>query len=367
MNSPVGEITSPAPVFSWQPNPGVPFYTIAVSDEPFVIEKENGEQKVKGVNAVWMATTPEVSLQYGQPDPSGSFTSSAPPLLPDKTYNWIVLNNYGNTLSTTSDVTSTPKDFWLAQEAEISAPQNMYPETGSVLNYEDNSVITFQWSQVTEAASYHIYLSEYREVVGGSKGFYPVWDAITSDPLIDLEARYLLINAKYTWKVIVEDAEGHIAASDTTSFVYDIPIATVDIKTRIMSGDTEQVLPYATVKIIPIDGSVDITPILIDDSGHYEKVIAIGTYIIAIEKKGYETRVDTLVLTEDPLPDPDNDGGDIEHKVLLSPSPAQFYGTVVDSSAGDIPVEGATVELTSADQTISTSTLSDVNGNFSIG
>jgi len=365
MNSPVGEITSPAPIFSWQANPGVPLYLIAVSDQPFVIEKSDGEQKVKGVNAIWMAITPDVSIQYGQPDPSGNFTSPAPPLLAGKTYNWIVLNNYGNTLSTTSDVTSTPKDFWLAQQVELSAPQNMYPEAGDTLNYEDNRIITFQWSQVPEAVSYHIYLSEYREVVGGSEGFYPVWDAITSDPLIDLGARYLLIDAKYTWKVIAEDADGNIAASDTTSFWYQIPISTLDIWTT--DGATEQVLPYTTVKLSPIDGSVDITPILMDDSGHFEKIIPTGTYTITTEKTGYQTQVDTVVLTMDPYPDPNDDRGDIRYEARLFPSPAQFYGTVVDSTAGDIPVEEATVELTSADQTVSTSTLSDANGNFSIG
>lgn len=365
MNSPVGEITSPAPVFFWQSNPGVPFYLIVVSDEPFVIETVEGEQQVKGLNAIWIAITPEVSIQYGQPDPSGSFISPAPPLLAGKTYNWIVLNNYGNTLSTTSEVTATPKDFWLTQEVEIPAPQNMYPEPGSVLNYEDNPIITFQWSEVPEAVSYHIYLSEYREIVGGSEGFYPVWDAITTDALIDLEARYFLINAKYTWKVIAEDAEGHIAVSDTTSFWHRIAISTLDIWT--IDGATGQPLPYATVKLCPIDGSVDITPILMNAGGHFEKIIATGSYIITTEKKGYETRVDTLLLTEDPYPDPDNDQGDIEYKARLFPSSAQFYGTVVDNSAGNIPVEQATVELTSADETVSTSTLSDANGNFSIG
>lgn len=363
MVAPVGEVTSPAPVFSWQPNPGVPYYHIIVSDQPFEIEKTDGEQRVKGANVIWMAITPESSLGYGEPDPSGSFIGTAPPLVVGNTYNWIVLNNYGNTLATSSEVTSTPKDFWLVRPVELSAPQNIYPARGDSLNYEDDEIITFQWSEVPEAVSYHLFLSEYREVVGGSEGLYPVWDAVTSNTLVDLEARYFLINAKYVWKVTAEDGEGNAATSDTTSFFYDIPVATLDIRTR--DSHTGQELPYTSVKISPIDGSVDITPILIDETGHFEKIIPVGTYTITGEKEGYETEVDTVVAVEDPYPESEDERGDVEHIIWLSPSPSRFYGTVVDSSAGNIPVDGATVGLRSSDGATK-SAITDANGNFSI-
>ena len=99
MVAPTGEINTTTPMFSWDPTPGVPYYHVILSDNPFVLaEDENGNMTVSGAQAIWQIITPETSVQYGDLDPSGSFENNAPPLVSGLTYNWLVMNNYGNSL-----------------------------------------------------------------------------------------------------------------------------------------------------------------------------------------------------------------------------------------------------------------------------
>ena len=92
----VARLNEQSPLFRWDAVPGVPYYHIIVSDKPITIDTTKDPVSVQGISIVWEAITPENSIKYGEPDPSGTIPADAPPLSPSITYNWIVLNNYGN-------------------------------------------------------------------------------------------------------------------------------------------------------------------------------------------------------------------------------------------------------------------------------
>ena len=113
----------------------------------------------RGANIIWQAITPNTSIPYGIPDPSGFFAEmQPPPLVPGVRYNWIVLNNYGNNPALTSSVTSGPAGFSVDVPLPFDPPTNLVPEPGASVA---GQTITFSWTPVQEATLYHIYISKY--------------------------------------------------------------------------------------------------------------------------------------------------------------------------------------------------------------
>ncbi|MBN1327799.1 MAG: hypothetical protein JW996_07600, partial [Candidatus Cloacimonetes bacterium] len=179
MNEPMNGsmIYDQTPVFSWEENPGVPYYFIVLSDHPFTIEEdENGDPTVTGLQPVWQIITPNNTALYGCPDPSGYFNNVFQPLINGVEYNWIVANNYGNDPLLTSKVVAAPFAFQFEAPYTIPSPQLIYPENNSDVI---DGTINFVWSEVEQAMNYHIYLYEVREE-NGSIGNYLVWDQITT-------------------------------------------------------------------------------------------------------------------------------------------------------------------------------------------
>ena len=123
------------PVFRWRSVPGVPYYHLLLSDQPFRIqEDESGELCVTGANIIWQAITAGTSLPYGTPDPSGTLPlSQIPPLVSGLRYNWLVLNNYGNHPALSSAVTAGPSGFEVGVEPPFPAPQLIEPAQGAML------------------------------------------------------------------------------------------------------------------------------------------------------------------------------------------------------------------------------------------
>src|SRR6056297_2371357 len=133
MVQPTGAISDPVPTFSWEPNTGVPYYHIVVSDNPFVIEEDDqGNLQVTGAQAIWQAITPNTSIEYGAPDPSGYSTLSPPPVVSGIEYNWIVVNNYGNSIAYSSDVVTQPQEFNFITETPMEAPILISPVNSNV-------------------------------------------------------------------------------------------------------------------------------------------------------------------------------------------------------------------------------------------
>lgn len=107
---PTGDITQLTPTFSWEANPGVPYYHVILSDEPLKIDTAGG-MNISGLSIIWQAITTQTQMVYGAPDPSGTITASPPPLSPGQSYSWVVLNNYGNHPAYTSTKYGLPKTF----------------------------------------------------------------------------------------------------------------------------------------------------------------------------------------------------------------------------------------------------------------
>ena len=358
MNQPLsGEVIDiTTPTFSWNPNPGVPYYLLVLSDNPFTIgEDDQGNITVTGINPIWALITPDNSVVYGTQDPSGNFFYTAPPLVPSLEYNWIVLNNYGNDPLLTSDVTSTPFGFTFETPSPIEAPELISPANttpGDTTLFYGDDYITFEWTVVEEAMTYQIFLSEIR-IEQGSEVQYPVWDQVTTNTLLDFNASAILTAARYAWKVIATDEDGISACSEVFEFTYDIDIFTLDLTIK---NPDDVGIGFAHVEIDPIEGSGDNIPLTVDPSGHEEKILPLGNYIVTASKDGYETQDDTVAVA---IPDTT-----ILLTIILPYSECFFYGSVVDS-IGNL-VENSTINAESSEGEVRSTTSNTGNYNIAV-
>ena len=359
MNAPASgaAIDDPTPIFSWDPNPGVPYYLLVLSDNPFTLEyDEEDNLVVSGLNPVWAIITPENSIVYGSQDPSGNFSYSAPPLVPMEPplqYNWVVMNNYGNDPLLTSDVYSPPSGFTFETLNPIGAPELISPENttpGDTTIFYGDDYITFEWTVVEEAMTYQIFLSEIR-IEEGSEVQYPVWDQVTTNTLIDFNASAILIDARYAWKVIATDEDGISACSDVFRFTYHIPVGTLDLWIKNPDGIG---IGYAHVEIDPVEGSGDNIPLTVNASGHEEKILTLGTYIVTASKDGYETQDTLVTVYEDPN----------LYTIILPYSECFFYGSVIDID-GNL-VENVTINAESSEGEVRSTTSNTGNYNLAV-
>ncbi|MDZ7261362.1 MAG: carboxypeptidase-like regulatory domain-containing protein, partial [candidate division KSB1 bacterium] len=345
-------INTNSPIFTWEEVNGVPFYHLILSDQPFTVTKdEQGNTKAEGANIIWQAITPENSIPYGIPDPSGFFTiTSPPPLVKGVRYNWIVVNNYGNNPALSSSVTSGPTGFEVNVPPPFNPPVNIEPARGSI---KTSDVITFIWSQVEGASLYHIYLSRFEDVEG-SQALVPVWDGVTSNPLYDLSASVMLQEGKYYWKVLAQNESGNGAMGDTTSFYYSACSATVHFYTVELQGQT---LPRANLTLESLSYGMNPMPLATDGGGFLERVLPLGAYRVLATKVGYEDTSVVFTLS-------------IQREVKkvtipLRQSPSSVYGSTKDANQNPLGF----VQIRAASQRTSEvkETTSDINGNFSLG
>jgi len=345
-------IATNSPVFSWEGVTGVPFYHVILSDQPFTItEDEEGNTRVEGANIIWQAITPETSIPYGTPDPSGFFLySSPPPLVHGVRYNWVVLNNYGNNPALTSSVTSGPVGFEVAVPPPFDPPVNIEPANGSIVI---SDVVTFLWSQVEGASLYHIYLSKLEEVRGSSV-LAPVWDGVTSNTLIDLQAGGILQNGKYYWKVLAQDESGNGAMGDTTSFYYSTLSGTANIYTTDLNGNP---LPRTNLTVESLTHGMNPIPLATDDTGYLDREFPLGSYRVTAAKEGYEDTTATFEISVD--------GENVTVILALRESPSSLYGSTKDSNLN--PLSFVTIHAVSQTTQEERETSSDLNGNFTLG
>jgi len=349
------QLTDPTPVFSWETNPGVPYYFLVLSDNPFTIEEdENGDPVIYGVQPVWQIITPNTSALYGIPDPSGFFENVAQPLIPGIEYNWIVANNYGNDPLLTSKIVASPFSFTYSSLNTIPAPILINPIDDAYMNSE---MILFEWSQVEEAADYQIFLYETREE-NGNIGNYLIWDQITTNTYYEFNAQAILINADYVWKVIATSGDGTSSVSENFGFHYDIEVGTLNLDVLNIYGAP---IGFATAELDPLEGSSDNVPFAVNANGHEEKIIPTGTYILTCCKEGFESSDTLITIFEDP--DLESSIGDTFVDVYLDYSPCIAYGRVIDQ-AGFL-VENCTVQALSNDGEIRTTFAA--NGNYTLG
>ena len=314
-----GMITNPLPVFQWEINPGVPYYLVAVSDTPFMIEHdENGEAIVAGIETVWQALTYDTALMYGMPDPSGYFEGGAPPMIPGNEYNWIVVNNYGNDPLLSSKVVGNPYSFYYYSDETIPSVELLTPGYYEPVNSVD---INFSWTDVEEALYYQIQVFEIRQQ-GSNTGNYLVWDQVTTNTSIEMNAAAILINADYNWKVYATNSEEVSSVSSVSEqghFSYDIDVGLLSLHVRDNYGSP---VPFATAEIDPITGSSDDFPLAVNENGNEDKTIPVGEYLLHITKEGFEPQDRVFVIEE---------GVTTNLTVEMVYSPSYFYGRVVDN------------------------------------
>jgi hypothetical protein len=300
-------VDNQTPIFSWTAQGGVPFYQITISDTPFNIITEGDKMTVEGLNSIYMAITPNTNIQYGAPDPSGHFANQVPPpLVPGKTYNWVVLANYGNDPLYSAEVAGSPAAFTFSSQTTIATPILTSPAHEAIIN---SNTITFSWDTIAAANTYQIFLSE-RRLQAGSIVVYPVWNQITTSNAIELNARSILINAEYIWKVIASTETGVSSVSSDHMFIYDIPVGTLNLS---ITDPFMNPIGFATVKADPVDASMDDIPFTVDDEGRVKKKLPIGQYNISVSKAGFESTTFVVTITDNPN---HNDENDISHQVI---------------------------------------------------
>jgi len=346
---PKGDITQLTPTFSWEANPGVPYYHIILSDEPLKIDTVGG-LNIKGLSIIWQAITPNTQIVYGAPDPSGTITASPPPLSPTQTYSWVVLNNYGNQPAYTSTKIGLPQQFTI-QGTPLTKPLPLSPMQDT-LTYQKDSIVTFKWTNLDpKANTYQVYVyMSYAS--GGSQAKLVVWqNEVTAGGFagangvleakdtgfVSINARSILTNNSYSWKVFAVDSKGASTASDTAGFRYIAPaMGTMNLHTleRIVTttatGTGTRIdtivmrVPLVKMQVEVLSGSQE-APLLFytDTGGNLSRERPKGTYRVTAIKDGFESYVKTIAL---------DSGATLEETFYLSRPSATMFGKVNDAA-----------------------------------
>lgn len=285
-------ISTISPKFEWDAVPGVPFYHFILTDQPVQIIKDaEGNLQIEGANIIYQVITSKTEINYGEPDPSGFFNQVngiIPPLLNGKTYNWIVLNNYGNNPALSSIVQTGVQSFTVSLVINISAPVLNSPASNINIS---SAEIVFSWQNVNNANSYMFELFEIIEEDGSSSTF-PVWQVVTTGTSVQVPARKIFKSSFYEWQVIALDEAGKGKVSERRNFTYDVPTGEISISSRTTSGRT---LPRININVQPIIGNGENNDYLTSDSGILNLNIQPGTYKITGAKPGFR---DTTVTVD---------------------------------------------------------------------
>ncbi|NOY57834.1 MAG: carboxypeptidase regulatory-like domain-containing protein, partial [Calditrichaeota bacterium] len=354
LRSPVNNsvISTSTPAFRWDPVVGVPFYHLILSDQPVELqEDENGELVLNGGNIIWQIITPNTSVVYGEADPSGFFqglNQNAPPIMANINYNWIVLNNYGNHPALSSIIQAGVSSFRFSLDSSLPAPALQSPAANVDISA---AKIIFKWSSVPGAAAYRLLLSETIEQEGSTSS-YILWNPVTTDTFIELQARAFLKGANYSWRVVALDQSGHGVASPIRKFAYKVPNATLHIHT--FRSDHSS-LPRVELRITPVDGSSELSNLLTTDSGVLDQLVQPGEYTVFAAKTEYADTLATIAVEA---------GETANVNLVLSKLIQLISGQVIDQNS--TPLQGVTIYLQEFQKALSKSATTDIQGRFSI-
>lgn len=334
MQAPIGNITDLAPEFTWDRVPGVPYYMVICSDQEIIIAEDpvTREFTVEGANPIWSMLTSENRAHYGDPDPSGTYTSAPSPLIPGASYWWVVLNCYGNAAEMTSPVQSGISRFKIDLPApNLAAPQLLAPAGDVVF---DDEMITFSWNRVENAKMYHFYPYKIENELG-IESARAVWQNIiaTTATSYDYPAAQFLMKGRYRWKVAAVSESGLEIMSTARDFYYNAPAAVVSITTFDDLGTPEvnnddKVLPRVTITYTALSGVYNNMPLSTDLHGRREGYnISPGDYRFVVKKEGYNTITDTLTFVTDQT---------CNLVFRLSPSKSKIVGRVVDKTGNPV-------------------------------
>jgi hypothetical protein len=360
--SPSGKIQELTPTFSWNANPGVPYYHIILSDDVINIDSsDGGKVDLQGLSIIWQAITPNTRMVYGAPDPSGTITADPPPLSPGQRYTWIVLNNYGNHAAYSSARIGSPGEFEMTG-LSLNKPLGVYPKNVK-LNSTSSKKINFKWTNLdSKANTYQLYLyigSTY-EGINAQLVVYQT-EVMAEDNVdtmgVEIEAASILTSNKYMWRTIAVDNKGAGTAGDTLSFEYIVPECSLEVYTkeqvRIGNDITTGNVGLVEIKVEVLDGSLE-APLLYYTGldGKLARKRPTGSFRITTKKDGYESQARTINIKE----------GEVRNETFYLVRPeATIYGKVNDASGKGINL--ATISAVS-DQGDTVKTNSDALGNF---
>jgi hypothetical protein len=339
------------PIFSW--NGQAPYYTILLSDRPFVITEEG---TVENANIIWRYTTEQQSVYYGERDADVG-DEVPPPLLSGRLYYWMVANTYDKTSNAISQVISDIYAFTY----DVPAPESpviLSPADGDTLN-DSAGFLEFRWQESAGAVSYRVYLME-QNLINGSDGRIAVWDQSTNEPYAMLQdPSGILRNLDYYWRVFAYDAQGGAVESEEFRFNYDVPAGELEVKVNDSISDEGIPLAMVDFRRIPGEYHAFNSQSVTELSGYvgYEN-LPYRTYSITASKNGYESRT-ALVNFAD------------SHRVVrikLPPLNNRAYGVVRDAET-DQAVSEALVRFESLDYTDldPVTVRTNVSGGYSVG
>lgn len=286
--SPLGNISlqQGAPLFRWDPVVGVPYYFVFLSEGPISIERDQNDKIVglSGLNLIWQVITAENFLVYGEADLAGNFPNKhIPPLIPGIEYNWVVLNSYGpNPDLISGDVAPVaPSFFSVTRPVLADTPSLLFPLAEIEVADE---VIDFEWSPVADAARYRLFLYEQADFQDNLVK-YIIWSRVTSATNSSFNARNLLINTKYSWRVIAEDNTGKIGSSALRSFNYTANSGEV----KFQATSSEGRLSRVSIEVVNEMSSAALLPVVTDTSGSAYLTLPSGNYNFTASRPGFPT------------------------------------------------------------------------------
>ncbi|MFP4012671.1 MAG: carboxypeptidase-like regulatory domain-containing protein [Chitinispirillaceae bacterium] len=335
--APSGEISNLTPTFSWEANPGVPYYHVILSDEPISADTSSGTINVSGLSVVWQAITPNTQITYGTPDPSNTITADPPPLSPGKRYTWIVLNNYGNHMAFSSPKVSLPVGEFRVAGDSLTKPKSVYPLQQNLDNI-NHPAFDFRWTNLdTSANAYQVNLY-IRAEIQGIGGYMLVWETTVANSAqtphdtlsAGIDAAGTLTENRYLWKVIALDDRGAGTAGDTSSFSYSSPSGTMNVYTRekvpiVRDGEKDTVVSpvgLAEIQVEVIEGPMEAPLAFYTDlNGNLSRTRPAGTYRVTAVKEDYELGSRTVTVKDDST--------SYDTLYLVRPE-ATMYGKVTD-------------------------------------
>ncbi|MBN2416418.1 carboxypeptidase regulatory-like domain-containing protein [bacterium] len=359
---PIGRIHTLDPVFEWEGVPGVPYYSLILSNTEIKVTQnpDNDQYEVEGANPVWGVLTSETSVAYGDPDPSGTMPGSPPPLEKGKSYWWAVLNCYGDSPKWTSTVLSGINQFTVdLPGSDLDPPRLVYPADGDTLSAAS---ITFRWEPVDNAAGYTFYPYKIEEEQG-IEVRRPIWNEMltTRNTYLTFNAAGRLINGEYRWVAAAVDEDGSEVQSGERSFYYRAPearlsLVSMDSKGTAGTGDDTR-LPRVDFSVEALEGVSMGLPLFTDDGGSLPDLkFSPGVYVFTAEKERYGPAVDTLRLAA---------GSSTTATFRLPPDPSFVTGSVRDQFGERVSAASITaVHGLRADLVRRTST--NIDGGFSL-
>jgi len=362
-------LDSKNPQFSWTKPAGVPYSHIMLSDENvnvFGIDGQISLESIKGTSIIWQAITPNSRISYGEPDPSGIFTTAPPPLSPGKTYTWFVFNNYGNNpaYTPTNDMV-LPAAFTLNIDKTKKIPENFFPANKAALNDKTNPEIEFKWKNLDANALIYRVLVYTKAGIAGIDAQLLVWSADVSagqfkgrdTASLKMSAKDVLSRNEYLWRVVTISATGNGQAGNTSGFSYDVPSGIIKIhaieEMNFGGRRFTQDLGLAQVEVETISGSreADVS-FFTGVNGWADRIRAVGTHKITVRKDGYESDSKIVSISDKSV---------TEVEFTLRRPFASIYGKITDQNAN--PVNLARISAVSDDRD-SVRTFSLPDGNF---